>query len=239
MLLVLAHANDASARYAAAAIRRVTREDVQWLDVDSLAVPDVCWQERIGADGAPVQVKLSDGRQFRSGDADAVLNRVLAPPLLPITAISADARYAYSELTAFAASWIRNLGARVINEPSPQGLSGRWRSPLAWRVLAARAGLPIEALNLDSAHPGPVDDTLWSGGRMVLVVAGEPFDTEVPAAIRAAIGRFAVLAATPILGLRFSDPYGGEWRFLDATPLPDLLLGGEAGIAAIGRLLTR
>jgi hypothetical protein len=43
------------------------------------------------------------------------------------------------------------------------------------------------------------------------------------------------LSATRLLGLRFegADSARAGWRFVDATPYPDLSLAGEAGVAAI------
>ena len=51
--------------------------------------------------------------------------------------------------------------------------------------------------------------------------------------------RFATLAETPIMGLRFAglERDRPEWRFLDATPYPDLSSGGEAAIPALEELL--
>jgi hypothetical protein len=47
------------------------------------------------------------------------------------------------------------------------------------------------------------------------------------------------LSATTILGVRFMgrDPASEGWRLLDATPQPDLRIGGEAGIVALERVL--
>ena len=73
----------------------------------------------------------------------------------------------------------------------------------------------------------------------VLMLGGELLDGEVPDAVRTAVRRFATLAETPILGLRFAglERDRAEWRLLDATPYPDLSSGGEAGISALEELL--
>jgi hypothetical protein len=236
MLVVLAHASDWSARYACEGLRRQTGKCVEWVEVESLARA-VAWRQEIASDRASVEIRLPDGRLLQGSSVRAVLNRVITPPPAPILAASLDAGYAYSELTAFAASWLRGLGARVVNEPTPQGLSGRWRSSLAWRVLAREAGLPVESLHLVSSAPGTLSQARsWLGGRTLLTVEGEAYGSAPPRRLWAGLRRLAELAATPILGVRFSD---SKWRFLDATPLPDFVSGGEAGVAAIARLLTR
>ena len=161
------------------------------------------------------------------------MNRLVEPPPAAILA-SPDGTYACSELTSFAASWVRRLGRRVINEPTPQGLSGRWRTTLAWRVLAHRCGLDVEPLHLDSSVATSL--AAYATGEALLVVDGEMVGETIPTTIRCGVRALATVVETPVLAVRFrrSD---AAWRFLDATPHPDLSSGSEAGVAAIARAL--
>ena len=238
MLLVLCHGTDASALWACERLRARSREPVSLVLIESLGYAATTWRHEIVNGDARVEIGLADGGRLRSGDAAAVLNRMLQPPLAVVgAAVPEDADYARSELTAFAASWIRTLAARVVNQPTPQGLCGRWRSPLQWRVLALEVGLPVAPLVIDSEDP-PQRPYVYDDGvpsTTVLTIGGEPLVDAMPDTVRAAVRRFSTEAQTPILGLRFlgEDPAGGGWRLLDATPYPDLSAGGEAAIEAL------
>ena len=235
--MVLCHRSDASAHWAFERLRARSRERVELVLVEALSAATTGWRHELGADDARTDIRCDDGRRLRTGETTSVLNRMLQPPAAAAAAaVEGDADYARSELTAFAASWIRTLGPHIVNEPTPQGLSGRWRAPLRWRVLALEAGLPVAPFEFDSRQPPPLAYTPdGEPSTTVLTIGGEPFAAGMPAAVRAATRRFAVLAQTPIMGIRFagSDPARSGWRLLDATPYPDLTIGGEAGIPAL------
>lgn len=243
MLVVLSHGADLSARWAAERLRVRSRLRVELVLIEALGAATTAWRHELGADGERTDIRLADGRRLATGEVTSVLNRMLQPPLTPVSsAVPADADYVRSELTAFAASWIRTLAPLVVNEPTPQGLSGRWRSALHWRVLALEAGLPVAPMTFDSADPPPPTHGLEAEpSTTLLVIGGEPLAGDMqlagdmPLAVDAAARRFADLAQTPILGLRFAgvDPARGGWRLLDATPYPDLSSAGEEGISAL------
>jgi hypothetical protein len=210
----------------------------------------VRWEHRVATRGATLTLVTGDGLTVRGADLGAVLNRLATPPLAVLDHADPDDReYARNELTAFAASWLRVLSARVVNAPDPHGLCGRWRPPLEWRALAARAGMPYAPLRLASddaspgsglamAAPGPVEAPTTTPA---LAIDGRVLLPGAPAALQAAAARLSRLAATRILGLRFDgpDPARGGWRLHDATPYPDLSLAGEAGVAALEAALAR
>lgn len=212
------------------------------LFVEALSGSAVRWEHRVGARGAPtLTLTTADGRVVRGADVGAALNRLASPPLAVLaTAEPDDREYARNELTAFAASWLRALSATVVNAPDPHGLCGRWRRPLEWRALAARAGMACVPLRLasdadaeaDAAQCPGIDDGL---SVTVLAVDGRLLHDGVPAVLQRACARLSRLCATRVLGLRFvgADPERGGWRFLDATPYPDLSFAGEAGVAAL------
>jgi hypothetical protein len=159
---------------------------------------------------------------------------------------SPDARYAQSELMAFTAGWLRSLAAVMINEPTPQGLSGRWRPTAAWRALGVAAGLRVVPFRATSSHAA--DDVAdmshtetESPTRTLLSIAGELIHDDAPPTVRRAVRRLAGLSGTTILGLRFlgDEPSRSGWRLLDATPHPDLSVGGEKGLRALEAVLLR
>ena len=203
------------------------------------------WEHRVGARGATLTLTTGDGRVLRGADVGAALNRLVSPPLAVLNAVEpGDREYARNELTAFAASWLGSLSTTVINEPNPHGLCGRWRQALEWRSLAARAGMNCVPLLLASAEPDGAlqpPGTGESASVTMLAVDGRILYAGVPAALQRACERLTRLCVTRVLGLRFdgADPARGGWRFLDATPYPDLAFAGEAGVAALEAALAR
>jgi hypothetical protein len=241
--LVLCSAGDASALWVYERLRARGRAPVAVLFVEALNQAGVRWEQRVGRADASLTLATGDGRVVRGREVGAVLNRLTVPPLYVLGAADpADRDYARSELTAFAASWLRTLAARVVNAPDPHGLCGRWRQPLEWRALAGRAGLPCAPLRL--ASEGPDMPAPWGladepGTATVLSVDGRLLRAGVPDAVHRAGGCLSRMARTRVLGMRFAgvDPAREGWRFLDATPYPDLSIGGEAGVEALERAL--
>ncbi|HEU0316144.1 MAG TPA: hypothetical protein VFR49_02375, partial [Solirubrobacteraceae bacterium] len=152
--LVLCSAADAPALWVYERLRARNRAPVALLLVEALAHGATRWEQRIAAGRATTNLSTGDGRQFRGDALGAVLNRMTAPPLVVLDAADpGDREYARSELSAFAASWLRTLAANVLNAPDPHGLCGRWRSELEWRGLGARAVLTCAPLRLASDGP--------------------------------------------------------------------------------------
>jgi len=237
--LVLCSAADASALWVYERLHARGRVPVGLLGVEALTHPGLRWDHRVGAQGAgTVTITTADGRVLRSADIGAVLNRCASPPVAVIeSAEPADRDYARNELSAFAASWLCTLSATVVNAPDPHGLCGRWRQPLQWRALAARAGMSCAPLRLESTDPDAALRAATPGepSTTVLAVDGRILYSGVPGAVQRACAALSRLAATRIVGLRFAggDPGRAGWRLLDATPYPDLSLAGESGVAAI------
>jgi hypothetical protein len=235
--LVLTHAADESALWAYSRLRARSRGQTRIVLLEELDLTSTTWTHDVGRQGTRTCVHLADGRRVEASGKGAVLNRLPRAPWALLTAgPPVEAAYATSELHAFAMSWIRSLAPVVVNAPTAQGLSGRWRPALHWRALAVQAGLPVVPLHLSSTEPAAPDDAGPSA--VVLAVGGELVGATAPPPIRAAVRRLAALADTAILGLRFSgaEPAVGGWRLLDATPQPDLRTAGESGIAALEAL---
>jgi hypothetical protein len=238
--LVLSHSADESALWAYQRLRARSRGEAALVFLEELDVATTRWAHDVGRHGARTRIRLSDGRRLETIGRGAVLNRLCRPPWALLAAgPPSEATYASSEVQAFAMSWIRSLAPVVVNAPTAQGLSGRWRPVLHWRHLSTRAGLPVVPLHLASTSPAVEDAD--GPSRVVLTVGGELVGTSAPPVVRSAIRRLAALADTAILGLRFdgADPAAGGWRLLDATPQPDLRIAGECGVAALESLVAR
>jgi hypothetical protein len=235
--LVLTQTADESALWAYSRLRSRSRGETRILFLEELDLTATTWAHDVGRQGIRTRVHLADGRRVQASGRGAVLNRLSrAPWSLLSGGPPGEAAYATSELHAFAMSWIRSLAPVVVNAPTAQGLSGRWRPALHWRALAVQAGLPVVPLHLSSTEPTCLDDA--GPSVVVLAVGGELVGASAPPPIRSAVRRLTTLADTAILGLRFSgaEPAAGGWRLLDATPQPDLRTAGESGIAALEAL---
>jgi hypothetical protein len=239
--IVLAHGHDGPAQWAFQRLRERSRQPVELVLVEALGTPGTRWVHEVDEKGARVEVQLGDGRRLETLGIRAVLNRLTWPPagLVPAAA-PADATYAQTELMAFAISWVRALAPVVVNAPTPQGLCGRWRTPLHWRMLGLQAGLPIARWHMANTQSGGEED-LRAASTTILTIAGELICPGAPPEIRRGARRLAALSGTAILGLRFAgaDPAQGQWRLLDATPQPDLSAGSDAGIAALEEVLAQ
>jgi hypothetical protein len=105
------------------------------------------WRHRVGADPRADRAMIS-GRSVQAGEITGVLTRTayiwqeelvyLAP---------GDRAYVAAEMSAFLVSWLSALECPVLNRPVPASLAGpSWRRE-QWTVLAARAGMRVQALS--------------------------------------------------------------------------------------------
>ena len=240
MWIVLCSTTDHSALWMFERLQARGRAPAELLYVESLADVRIRWDHRVGAAGASLRLTLPGGREVRGDEVQAVLNRLTLVPLAVLAAAEpGDRDYATNELTAFTASWLRALSARVVNKPLPQGFCGRWRQPSEWRVLARRAGLRAADLRLSCAEPVDPVAVADEPSTHVLSLDGHLFHSRATPSLQRAVRRFCALADTRLLGLRFqgADPAASGWRLLDATPYPDLSLAGEEGVAALEEVL--
>lgn len=159
-----------------------------------------------------------------------MLNRLVAVgPTSLHRAAAADREYASQELYAFWLSWLAALPGRVLNRPSPQGLSGPWLERTEWLMLAARAGLPTPA------YQGGSRPALSGPARRIIVVGRKALGPAAPREVVAGCGRLARFARTAILGVDFDR----AWLFAGATPLPGLRRGGEPMLDLLAAALRR
>lgn len=233
MWLVLCASNDVSAiwAYQGLKIRGLTPLELVTLEMLEYGVR---WEHRLRADSVSIDITLADGRRIRNDNISGVLNRLLWVPSEHLLLVHTSEReYATHELIAFFTSWLYALPKPVLNRPTPQGLSGRWRHVSEWVWLASKAGLPT----LDYRQTCHDDiPKMYVEGRIVpigtpvktiIIVEGHVVDELAPPDIREGCKRLAELTRTELLGVEFADGPAGPWTFAGATTFPDLRLGGQ------------
>ncbi|MEE1752735.1 hypothetical protein [Streptomyces sp. SP18CS02] len=236
MWLVLCNPGDQAARWVCTGLRERGPTPVELVDAEMLT-RSVRSAHSIEEGPARFETTLPDGRVLASDDVDGVLNRLTYAPVGHLVFASVtDSCYAMAEMSALVLSWLQCLAPVSVNRPSPLGLSGPWRSPAEWSLLAAGAGLRVAPLRLSGESPttarNPVDRTVVVLGEHVF--GGEAVPGLVPGCRRLARG-----AGADLLGvdLELDDRHGA--RFAGATLLPDLRIAGPPLIARLHTYLTR
>ena len=184
---------------------------------------------------------LPDGRRLSSRHAEPILNRLSFVPVERLRMIGGgDFGYAVQEYFAFYLSWLHAWPATVLNRPTPQGLSGNYRHPSAWASLGAQAGLPVRAWVQDDADP---PDTAWltSAAEVTAFVVADAvvLPPALPEAFTDGCRALAALAGNAILGIDFARVADGdEWQVVGASPMPNLMLGGDRLLGPLAAALS-
>ncbi len=227
MWLVLCHDRDVVAAWCAVAMRHSGLSPVEVVLAQDLAFGASLKHSVI--DGrAHTEIRLGDGRVLVSDDIRGVINRLVAmPPGEDVP--EADKPYAVAERTAATVSWLAGLTCPVVNPPTANFLSGRWRRDPEWQQLAAYVGLPTAGWY----SAAPAQEIARHG----VLVAG----TEVLGApedgLDGRLARLAAVAETPLCEVFFAATDNG-WAVDGATTLANVRAYGEPGAAALVRLLT-
>ncbi|MCQ6556830.1 hypothetical protein NPS70_27115 [Streptomyces sp. C10-9-1] len=263
MWLVLCGPEDRSALWAYEGLRERGLAPIDVVEPETLT-RSARSAHRVDEDRASFEIALPDGRTLASGDIDGLLNRLTWAPVDHLVFASrADTCYAMEEMSALVLSWLRCVAPVAVNRPSPRGLSGAWRSPAEWTVLASAAGLPVSPLSLSSrvlaeAHPYGRDEaegdaSSTATAHTVVVLGDHVFGGDPVRALAPACRRLARLADAELLGIdldlgdrvdqvdvdRLGGVDRGDVRFLRATPMPDLRVGGDALLDSLHEHLTR
>jgi hypothetical protein len=195
------------------------------------------WEHRLGIAEPSIAIRLSDGRELVGCAMGGVLNRLSFVPAAWLDRIGgADRDYAVQEMYALYLSWLHALPGPVVNAPMPQGLCGNWRHNSMWYSLAGQAGLPVATYRLSSEDdpelawqprmlPAPL--TAFAVGRHLIA------SPALPVALHPACLRLARAAGAALLGIDFAPDSNGQWQFIGASVMPDLISGGEALIDAL------
>ena len=146
LFVILCHVDDdVAAAVGAGLIHRVGPSRVRMVTMEELVLAP-SWVHRVGdpSAGGGDCVRLPDGFELRGEGVAVVFNRlryVYASNFAAAKKVDRD--YAASEMHALALSWLDALPCALINRPSPQGLSGRQLSLVAWKLLAMQAGFSV------------------------------------------------------------------------------------------------
>ena len=247
MVWVLCEVADLPALWAARGLER------RGIGVEVVSAPLLAyalqWEHRVGDDNASFSIELSDGRRLCSSESVGVLNRLSAAPTAYLDAVgSPDRDYAVQELHALFLSWLYALPGPVVNRPTPNGLSGRWRHPSEWVMLSAEAGLVAIPFRQSSEDP-PDASMRWGwpaqGGelepRVTVFVAGEHVVASapgIPDAVLDGCRRLGRLAGETLLGVDLV-PWDSGWAVAGGSAVPDLSLGGEPLLDVLREVLVR
>lgn len=230
-LVVLAHRHDRTANTVAAAVAgELGHGAVTRLPVEALGL--CTWTHRVDDHGrADTVIVAPDGTTVRSSDVACVLARVrhVAAPRFARSS-ARDRDYATAELEALLASWLFELGVRVVNPVGPGGRVGpvAWA---AWRLLAVRSGLLVDAEPRWCRPTGAQDDDL----RSVVVADQAATASWASARLRASCVALAHAAGLPLLGLTFVTTDSGNPRLVAVDPMP--ALGTAAAVTRVRRFL--
>jgi hypothetical protein len=234
MWLVLCELGDASALWAYAGLQARGLRPIAVASSDELGCA-LRFEHRLGRDGISTAVTLGRGLSISSGTLSGVVNRLVGPSsAATVGAGQHDREYARQELLAVTLSWLAALPCPVLGRPTPQGLCGSWRPRSEWLWLAASAGFATPRYAVSTADP-PADEwvePLPQQGKSVLVI-GDRVVGEAPPGVHARAIALAALAGADILGVSLTS----DWSFVSATPLPDLVAGGDGALGAIAAAL--
>ena len=101
-----------------------------------------------------------------------------------------------------------------------------------WIWLASRSGLktPKFRQTSDIYNNSYTEPKLENGDGLdrkeVIVACGNVIGSELPDYVSKGTRRLGEVSGTDLLGIRFAIDSGDNWIFENATPLPDLRLGG-------------
>jgi hypothetical protein len=234
--LLLCSSTDAPALWAYQGLRRFGVAPLELVFAEGLARADR-WDHRLDAHGVHLTVTLADGRVIDASRVRGVMNRLITPsPMCTFWTAAQDSEYVQSELHAFYLSWLKSLPGIVINKPTGTGLCGSWMHPSEWTFRAARAGLKTRCYRQEARREPERFATHAKTGRLI-AFQGEVFGSPPPEGIKTACTKLAEDAGAEMLGIDFQVDASGQWIFSDATPCPDLSLGGMPLLSRLANVL--
>ena len=243
MWLVISSADDDGAATLAKRLQRRGLSPVIHAATEELGLAR--WNYRAGTGGETSQVTLPGGQVIDSRTLRGVLNRLVAVPASALVQVAREDRdYASQELTALYTSWLHSLTCPVLNRPTGAALCGHWPDRSEWMRQACAAGLPITT-HRHQAGENPAAawglPTLEPEERLetVILLDGVVADGQPAAELLPACARFAKHCDCRLIGLQFAVSKGERWRFVDATPMPDLAAAGDGLTQALTTLFAR
>src|SRR5262249_31144793 len=128
--IILAHPADETAIRVAVLLRQ--RHDLHSVEVRTAEeLLFAQWEHRLWSGGIANRIRLHDDTLLADSKHTVVFNRLTAIELAAFASISpSDREYARTETFALLLSWLAGFERRVVNPPSPSGLSGGTYRPL-------------------------------------------------------------------------------------------------------------
>jgi len=243
MWLVLCSSSDPSGLWVYQGLKQLGVAPLELVLAEWLAYGSQ-WEHRLDGSGTHLKIVLPDGRTLCSSRIRGAINRLLAPsPGIAQRAVASDKEYAQAELQAFYLSWLKGLPGVVINRPTAVGLCGSWYHASEWVYRASRAGLATPVYR-QTGHDAPEKcyRSLAPEGAAklnVITFRGEVFGGQVPESTVRACAKLAHEAGTEMLGIELYAAEDGEWTFANATPSPDLSVGGMPLLQSLAQALTQ
>jgi hypothetical protein len=212
MIVVVANRWDRGAR---AFAERWASCDVRVLTCQDLSIAG--WRQTLNAEDADAVI---EGRPIAQDLVTGVLTRlscVLEHEVSDI--VPQDREYVAAEMTAFLWFWLSSLNCRVVNRPTPAGLSGPYRQEY-WASLAAQVDLPVHPVRRRAVLASSAQEETGRTPATVVVV-GERVFGETDPTLHKHARKLARLAGLELLAVTFSGPERGA-RLVTADPFPDL-----------------
>jgi hypothetical protein len=239
LVLILCEEADVAAAWAAGGLRQ------RGVETDIVTGADLAvagrLEHRVGRSGATFELELAGGRRLCGRTVKGLLNRLSFVPAACLRRIGGpDRDYAVQEIYALYLSWLHSLPGPLLNPPAPQGLCGNWRHLSSWTALAVQAGVPVMPYR-QSSKDDPT--ALWPGvagpAPATVFVVGERIVAHpaVPRRWDEACRKLAGSAGVKLLGIDFAPGADGQWRFVGASVMPDLMRGGEQVAEALAAVL--
>lgn len=181
--------------------------------------------------GKPVYAvaELSRGRNIDTRQLRATINRAnrIEYPQIRFAA-ARDRNYVQAEMDAVMLAWLGALPNPVFNPADPSGWCGPLLHPFAWALHAQATGFTTPTYRCGYsglAHPAPSNQPM----SIHLVFAEQTFPALALPLRQAAIA-LAARVGIPLMGITLAWSPDGKATFIEATPMPDLRLGGDAFI---------
>ena len=229
MILVICEPEDICGLWLVNEIRRRGRE-VEHVLPDELAIGSRL-SLHVSSQHDLAEAELADGRRIIGSDLIGVINRMTSFPRPVFDGISdRDVVYIGEELRAAVVAWFAGLPCPVLNRPTPYSAPGLVMHESSWRRYAMMLGIETATLKLD-ANGFEIQPANFS----VAVIGNKVFATEentVQASISDASKRLARALGIRLLGVDFNVSTTGEWEFLRAHTLPDVMLFGTDTVDA-------
>ena len=192
--------------------------------------------------GAQVEASatLASGQRIQASRLRGCLNRCTAVDYPVLSHAAREERdYLRAEWDAVLLGWLGALAAacpRVINAAQPWALAGPTLSPLGWALAAQRAGLATPPARCGFAGPEPLQPE--PGEQLSAhVLLGAQSYPPAPAGCEPALRELRRSSGLALLGVTLGHRPGWPARFIAATPMPDLRVGGEPLLDALAQEL--